>query len=58
MIVEHSNKSQKLHLIEWIAVINCLDENEKRDLENKTSKEIDHLFNMSLLLIEDEINLK
>lgn len=58
MLTEALDMRSKLHLIEWISVINCMDEEEKRDLQNRTSNEIEHLYNMSLLLIEDEINLK
>lgn len=45
---------EKLHLIEWIAVIENLNVEEKVRLESKNMSSIENMFQLALLQLQDE----
>lgn len=45
---------EKAHLIEWISIINCLNTDEKKQLDNKNKTELEAMYQLALLQVQDE----
>lgn len=46
---------EKAHLIEWISIINCLNTDEKKQLDNKNKADLEKMYQLALLQVQDEV---
>ncbi|QYA46036.1 hypothetical protein KYI13_12675 (plasmid) [Macrococcoides bohemicum] len=49
-----SYDKEKAHLIEWISIINCLNTDEKKQLDNKNKSDLETMYRLALLQVQDE----
>lgn len=49
-----SYDKEKAHLIEWISIINCLNTDEKKQLYNKENTDLETMYHLALLQVQDE----